>query len=126
MVARRDGLTYIAISLGSTGRYVLPWRDMRTLFAYALNDLHPVTLEADQLKKMADDAGIADTNPKEAFTLAVPKNVDADALSLSDTLDTDNAYAVNLTMDGKTEVLCTMPGSALGIAAQPTACTGIH
>lgn len=121
MVARRDGLTYIAISLGSTGNMYYPWRDMRTLFAYALNDLHPVTLEADQLKKMADDAGIADAKPKEAFTLAVPQNVDADALSLSDTLDVDNAYAVNLTMDGKTEVLCTVSGSVLGMAAQPTA-----
>ena len=33
----------------------------------------------------------------------------------------NNAYAVNLTMDDKTDVLCTIPGSVLGMAAQPTA-----
>lgn len=121
MVARRDGLTYIAVSLGSTGNMYYPWRDMRTLFAYALDDLHPVTLEADQLQKLADAAGITHTSPKEAFTLALPQGVGAEALSLSDTLDANGAYAVNLTLDGKTETLCTLSGTVLGLEVQQTA-----
>ena len=121
MVAQRDGLTYIAVSLGSSGNMYYPWRDMRTLFAYALNDLHPVTLEADQLKQLADDAGISDADPKASFTLALPQDVSADALSLSDTPDDTGAYTVNLTQDGKTEALCTLSGTVLGMEAQQTA-----
>ncbi len=63
MAARRDGLTFIAVSMGSSGNMYYPWRDMRTLFAYALDDLHPVTIGAGQLRQMADAAGIAGADP---------------------------------------------------------------
>ena len=121
MVARRDGLTYIAVSLGSSGNMYYPWRDMRTLFAYALNELHPVTLEAETLKDLAGDAGIADADPQEAFTLALPQDAGADALSLSGVPDGAGAYTLSLTRDGKTEALCTLSGAALGLEARPTA-----
>lgn len=121
MAARRDGLTFIAVSMGSSGNMYYPWRDMRTLFAYALDDLHLVTIGAGQLRQMADAAGIAGADPQEEVTLALPLDADAGALSLAGVPDEAGAYPVSLAAEGGTEAVAALSAAALGLAVRETA-----
>ncbi len=121
MAARRDGLTFIAVSMGSSGNMYYPWRDMRTLFAYALDDLHPVTIGAGQLRQMADAAGIAGADPQEEVTLALPLDADAGALSLAGVPDEAGAYPVSLDTEDGIQAVGTLSAAALGLAARETA-----
>ena len=116
MAARRDGLTFIAVSMGSSGNMYYPWRDMRTLFAYALDDLHPVTIGAGQLRQMADAAGIAGADPQEEVTLALPLDADAGALSLAGVPDEAGAYPVSLAAEGGTEAVAALSAAALAFS----------
>lgn len=121
MAARRDGLTFIAVSMGSSGNMYYPWRDMRTLFAYALDDLHPVTIGAGQLRQMADAAGIAGADPQEEVTLALPLDADAGALSLAGVPDEAGAYPVSLDTEDGIQAVGTLSAAALGLAVRETA-----
>lgn len=111
MVARKDGLTWIAVSLGSSGNMYYPWRDMRTLFAYALNQFQAVTLSPEQVAALAEQAGAVQPDPSAcpSVTLALPLDASVDNVNLSQTANADGLRTLELTQNGQTQPLCVLP-----------------
>lgn len=125
MVARKDGLTWIAVSLGSSGNMYYPWRDMRTLFAYALNGFQAVTLSPEQVAALAEQAGAAqpDRSACPSVTLALPLDASMDDLRLSQTADAAGLRTLELTRNGQIQPWCVLPqplATDLAPADQPT------
>lgn len=110
-VARKDGMTLIAVSLGSSGNMYYPWRDMRTLFALGLDNYRLVTLTGTQTAALAQSAGIGGVAAADCqdVPVVVPAKAGVDNLSLSSAADSDGYRTLRLTIDGETDDLCPLP-----------------
>ena len=110
-IARKDGMTLIAVSLGSSGNMYYPWRDMRTLFALGLDNYRLVTLTGTQTAALAQSAGIGGVAAADCtdVPVVVPARAGVDNLSLSAAVDSDGYRMLRLTVDGETDDLCPLP-----------------
>ena len=108
MIARKDGMTLIAVSLGSSGNRYDAWRDMRTLFHYGFGHFHMVTLSGTQIAQLAEQSGatVSDCAP---VPVVLPVGTVMQALSLSPTVDTSGLRTLQITQDGVTHPLRKMP-----------------
>lgn len=108
MVARKDGMTLIAVSLGSSGNRYYAWRDMRTLFAYGFGAFHTVTLDGEQMRALAAQAG-AEASHCAPVSVTLPVGTELQALSLSQETNGLGLRTLQITRDGITQMLRTMP-----------------
>lgn len=108
-IAHKDGMTLIAVSLGSTGKYNA-WHDMRTLFDYGFHSFQTVTLTGTQIAQLAAKIG-ADVCADDCrpVTISLPIDADIGALSLSHTIDASGLRAFELTHGSITQTLSIMP-----------------
>ena len=110
-IARKDGMTLIAVSMGSSDNMYYPWRDMRTLFALGLDNYRLVTLTGEQTAALAGQAGVTGVDPAACapVPVVVPVEAGVDNLSLSETADPAGIRTIRLTLAGETVDLAPMP-----------------
>lgn len=110
-IARKDGMTLIAVSLGSSGNMYYPWRDMRTLLTLGLDSYRLVTLTGTQTAALAREAGITGVDAADCpdVPVVVRANAGVDNLSLSETADADGYRMLRQTLNDESEDLCRMP-----------------
>ncbi|MBS5145495.1 MAG: D-alanyl-D-alanine carboxypeptidase [Butyricicoccus pullicaecorum] len=109
MAARKDGMTLIAVSLGASGNRYYTWRDMRTLFAYGFDAFHTVTLHGDQIAALAAQAGAEVRSDCAPVSVTLPVGTPAQALSLSQQANEHGLRTLQMTRDGITQALRTLP-----------------
>lgn len=83
-VARRNGMTLIAVTMGSTESKYDKHRDTVALFKYGYDNFNKLTLTAEQLKKAAKNVGFSVKN--RAFSpsiLLLPQSMTADDITFS-------------------------------------------
>lgn len=109
MIARKDGMTLIAVSLGASGNRYYTWRDMRTLFAYGFGTFHTVTLHGEQVAALAAQTGAEIGTDCAPVSVTLPIGTDAQALSLSQQANALGLRTLQITRNGSTQVMRTMP-----------------
>lgn len=101
VAARKDGMTWIAVSMGASEDRMDAWRDMRTLIDYGLEQFHAVTLTPYQVADMATRVLGQRVLPSacEELTVVLPLDADTEKLSLS--RKPDGSYVVMLRYEGE-------------------------
>lgn len=108
MIARKASMTLIAVSLGSSGNRYDAWRDMRTLFQYGFAHFNAVTLDGERIAELAAQIG-AEGSDCAPVPVTLPMGTETQALSLSQEVNESGLRTLQLTHDGVTQVLRTMP-----------------
>lgn len=110
-IARKDGMTLIAVSLGSSGNPYYPWRDMRTLFALGLDGYRLVNLSGAQVAERAHKAGLQTVSAEACsdVPVVVPAEAGVDNLSLSPVADAKGRRTLQLTWQDETSDWMPLP-----------------
>ncbi len=112
MVAHKDGMTLIAVTLGASSGKHSAWHDIRALFTYGFGNFHAVTLDGEDIARLAGQVCKQHETPPDLppVTVIVPSQFDKKALSFSPAVNEETLRTIQLTHeDGTIQALSPMP-----------------
>ncbi len=112
MVARKDGMTLIAVTLGASSGKHAAWHDIRALFTYGFGSFHAVKLDGTDISHMASQVYDLHETPTELppVTVVIPSQLEKKALSFSKDTNEAQLRTLQLTYeDGTVQDLFPMP-----------------
>ncbi len=112
MVAHKDGMTLIAVTLGASSGKHAAWHDIRALFTYGFGSFHAIPLNGADISRMASEVYSLQETPTDLppVTVVIPSQFDKKALSFSSSTDKAQRRALQLSYeDGTVQNLFSMP-----------------